>query len=237
MAGILLLGDSHVGAYDLHSCRRVFPFKRKLYPAGSAMGLANKQSATGYRQQVTDFLAANRNFECFAFNFGQVDIDFVYYYKLCNNPAYAAAEFVEYSLDKYFSFLAELVEQKLILPRQTIIHGINPPSIDDERIYHRVINLHTVSAEKWNELNLKLQRLKLPDLRRRTSYSELYDRRLGQRARNSGYKFLDIFPHFIDPQSRTLHSRFYSSKSHHLCLETTAPVIRRLYDEFIAFNL
>jgi hypothetical protein len=94
-----IFGDSHTHVLAALECSThailVYPFV-----AGSAMGLRRADSRSGYRTALEADLARVGHEDGVVFKFGQVDVDFVYYLKLAEQPGLHFNSFAADSIAK-----------------------------------------------------------------------------------------------------------------------------------------
>eukprot|EP00966_Prymnesium_polylepis_P318871 7364561-Prymnesium_polylepis.2 len=87
-----IFGDSHTHVLAALHCdsHAVFAYP---FVAGSAMGLRHAASRSGYRTALEADLEHVGPEDGVVFKFGQVDVDFVYYLKLVDNPTLGFDDF------------------------------------------------------------------------------------------------------------------------------------------------
>ena len=106
-----LFGDSHIHWINNTN------ITKHLFSAGSAMGLNNPNSVSGYQNKFLEIYKNIPESEKIILKFGQVDTEFVYYIKLASNNNLSFVDFANDSITKYFNLLKsrnKLREQDII---------------------------------------------------------------------------------------------------------------------------
>lgn len=197
-----VIGDSHSLAYALPwmATRGLMPVWL-LCAAASARGLVNPESRSGYGAMVQSAMAdLDETLDApisAIFCFGQVDVEFVYYYKLIQeglpHSAARAAQFIMETVERYVAYLVEMSRyRKLKVHAATVF----PPCLYDETVRAGYINGHIVTINTDADLALLTEQMKtfdFPSLLERTAIHRQFNARLREACRDSGIPVIDLF--------------------------------------------
>lgn len=198
-----LFGDSHICHIGNDQV------KQQCLIAGSAMGLDNINSVSGY-QQIFLYLYNTIPLQDNIFmKFGQVDTEFVYYIKLANNNTLLFEDFAKDSVEKYFNFIT----QKLDTSRITIL-SIYPPFTNDTFIKKSVTNLHFMDDTFKEKLINDLNKLDIPTINEQVKYNKVYNDMLAEKCKQYNIKFIDLFSVLVNENSDSLYVN--NVNDHHL---------------------
>ena len=206
----VLIGDSHSMLY-----RRSTAFEDCwLLPlhcdcsGGSAIGLFNPFSRSGYRQRIHAVMPLIEGIKgassCpILFQFGQVDMEFVYPFRRIASgvTAFDQAnfdEFVQSSITAYVGFLAEMIPRDR-RPMVDVL-AIFPPALADHVLRDGYVNEHVTSIEAAIEpdaLKTQLKRLEWPGLAHRTRLHRQYNALLSSAAAESGFTTVSDFDRLV----------------------------------------
>jgi hypothetical protein len=147
----LIIGDSHSYCYSLPQFAKygLFPVCLTI-TGGSARGLSNPDSTLRGAQMIETFLANVPKWPTF-FCFGQVDVEFTYYYSLIRERRHKEPfdrtrmnAFVDETVERYSGFLNGLMIDATTL-------GIFPTALRDDELRQGYFNAH---IGVLNSLNL-----------------------------------------------------------------------------------
>jgi hypothetical protein len=176
---VLVVGDSHAEAYRclcVSDDQWVLPIVITCR-AGSAQGLMNPASRSGYGQRIRTLLPALAELPTF-WKFGQVDTEFVWTHKWVRQvegggsvvfDRSAFRSFVVSMADRYVQFLSDVVS-----PQHRARHyvaGVFPPTLSDAHVAAGYANAHAHSLESdtpLNEFHAQVMKLEIPSLQTRT---------------------------------------------------------------------
>jgi hypothetical protein len=221
----LAIGDSHSTAYRLSylvSCGYL-PIWICCW-GGSARGLANSESQLRYGEQIAALLAKTRAHGDIPaiLLFGQVDLEFVYYFNLVNSAApgrfsaESMSEFIEDTVDKYMSFVGIVVAPKV----STYISAIFPPSLYDEVIRSGYILSEVTqgSSLSLDETSSRLRQLEFPTLKQRTDIHWRFNRRLKEKCAAINVRYLSVFDQLLHESGVVQEKYMYQPRGaeHHL---------------------
>lgn len=204
-----VIGDSHSAAYS----HATYPVKHGLWiswlvcTGGSARGLANRTSRSGYRQTILDHLASIKKTRNASrrvlFCFGQVDLEFVYYHRwLSNDLTQSHFDFMSYhsfiveTVDLYVSFLLEVIEAGFSVSAV----GVLPPCIETPYLKRLLTSLEHARATPGKVDRRLLRNIDLaniPDLRARTFMHHLFNQELRRKTGDNGIPFHSIFDELL----------------------------------------
>ncbi len=203
-------GDSHSNQYCLTGTSGadwLLPI-HLLCTAGSARGLANPDSRSGYgdhlRQAVRIIEALPGSDEVpFFLQFGQVDIELVYHYRrvmdgqlVLNIDDYRA--FCDATLERYSAFVSELFAP----PKRLCVFLVSvfPPALSDAAWRRGYVNDDIAQREQTipaAALSAGIRELEIADLRQRTEMHACYNAGLRAACRRLGFRFVDGFTPFL----------------------------------------
>ena len=208
---LLIIGDSHSLIYrqtTKASFGRVSVPLHIFCGGGSALGLANPRSRSGYSARLEKmFKALGESSDhglampvCFAF--GQVDSEFVYTYKRIKEQQQSfvfdeGAMFLKSVAEVYLNWIATLGVFDVY------VIGVNPPCVDDVFIldtysiqmstYHRSNLMEGESEAEVAALIGQMTSLEFPTKKVRTALHALFNERLKDMSRPLGFRYLDTF--------------------------------------------
>ncbi|OYX29785.1 MAG: hypothetical protein B7Y99_12590, partial [Caulobacterales bacterium 32-69-10] len=204
----VVIGDSH----SRHLIRRSARDGRWLLPVhflctgSSARGLANPASLSGWNHRVAALLSELAEADSpipVLFEFGQVDVEFVFTFKRLSEERRtfepdAFSDFVRGTVDSYLGFLAGALPERL-KPFATVV-SIFPSSLSDAAWRQGYINAHI--ADLHGEANAvalsqRLRAIDIPHEAARTAQHRLFNAALAAGAAARGLRFLDIFSPLI----------------------------------------
>jgi len=204
-----IAGDSHSNQYHLTGARDdtwLLPI-HLLCTAGSARGLANPASRSGYgghlRQAVRIIETLPGSDEMpFFLQFGQVDIEFVYHFRRAMDGQRALdlddyRAFCDATLERYIAFVTEL-----FVPRKRLcvfLVAVFPPALSDAAWHGSYVNDDIAQRESIPpaELSAAIRELDIADLRQRTAMHAYYNAGLRTACRRHGFRFVDGFTPFL----------------------------------------
>ncbi|MBS0639692.1 MAG: hypothetical protein JSS43_07465 [Proteobacteria bacterium] len=183
----VIVGDSHSTFYRYAAVRE----NKWLLPlhvcctAGSARGLGNPNSRSGYGTQlrglfqfIEDKAATDRM--PILIQFGQVDLEFVQPFQRVKDGAQAfdAEAFRSFAVSSvrfYIEFLCDAIPRSL-RPRLTVL-GVFPPALSNETLRKGYVNGHIAALDGMDEVSLKsvLAALEWPDCHLRTALHADYN--------------------------------------------------------------
>uniref|UniRef100_A0A7S0P1N4 Uncharacterized protein n=1 Tax=Calcidiscus leptoporus TaxID=127549 RepID=A0A7S0P1N4_9EUKA len=178
------------------------------------MGLANARSHSGYRQVVLRQLQSVRRHDVVILKFGQVDIEFVYYLKLVEQPALTFADFARQSINRYFAFVDEA--RHSLGCAQLYLMTPFPTLVKDANLLEVLTTLPLMTLRFKMDLALKLARLgTLPDEVERTKHGQHYCSLLAAEAQARSLPVIDAFAPLLDADGASaIHKN--DDRSHHL---------------------
>jgi hypothetical protein len=184
---ILVIGDSHAEAYRciaIDETHWIVPIVLTCR-AGSAQGLMNPASRSGYGQRIRSFLATAVALPT-VWKFGQVDTEFVWTHKWVRQVEQggsvafdraAYGSFAETMVDRYVQFLTDVVPSSARV--RHYVASIFPPTLSDAHVAAGYANAHVHSLESdkpLNEFHQQVMQLEIPALDTRTNlHSETTD--------------------------------------------------------------
>jgi hypothetical protein len=203
-------GDSHSNQYALTGARGagwLLPV-HLLCTAGSARGLANPASRSGYgnhlRQAVEQTAALRGGGELpFLLQFGQVDIEFVYHFRRVMDGHRTLdlddyRTFCDMTLERYIAFLTGLFSPSQRL--NVFLVSVFPPALSDAAWRAGYVNDDIAQHEQTvppADLAAGIRCLDIADLRQRTEMHTHFNTGLRAACRRLGFRFIDGFTPFL----------------------------------------
>lgn len=208
---MLVIGDSHSLIYRQTA---VGPRGRLTIPlqmtcgGGSATGLSNRNSRSGYGAQIRKTALALDEARSSGsppvnvlFTFGQVDVEFVHTYRRLRDKRHAFDE------ARFDAFCSDVVERYVdwvstLGLGNAVLVGINPPCLDDDFIREGYIlqmrsylssNIVDGEAAAFDALVADVHLLELPCKARRTAQHRRFNDFLRETAERRGLFYIDRF--------------------------------------------
>jgi hypothetical protein len=214
---IIFMGDSHSRLFRQTVKRReriTIPLDI-LCGGGSAIGLQNKQSRSGYGSLLAEVVRAINQAKTvqrlavpLCFNFGQVDTEFVHTYRRLKNGQFddTDAGFEEFCAHVAKSYVGWISELPTI---DGVVVGINPPCLSDEYIVEAyLIQMQVylqggaVDIEKddnFQSLAPQFRKMRFPNKITRTKNHILFNKYLHTEAAARGFKYFDSVERLLGP--------------------------------------
>jgi hypothetical protein len=232
----LIIGDSH--SAFLHDANTML--KGGILPApmlclaGSARGLSNPDSRGGHRRLIFNRLATfgrALTHRPIVFQFGQVDIEFVFDMKRIRDgvTAYDPAQhrsFIEETVEKYTLFLRECRTRSA---GRIIVMSALPPVLDDATVRDGYTHAHIAELNDRHDVTTlrdQLRSLDYPDMLERTEQSRYFNRLMESACADMGIAYIEEFDSLLGPDG-TVRREFTTEQDHHLFLNP-APVKDRI---------
>ena len=201
----VIVGDSHSHCYGktvIHAGRLLVPI-HMLCLGGSAQGLNNPRSRSGYGPAVLDFVRrqgrdAAQSEVRFFFKFGQVDAEFVstFHRRTERQTAFRLADFEAFarsSVNRYEAFLGKVLRE-FPFPDRIKVLGVFPPALADAVWRAGYVTAHIgflETGEDGETLAAEIKQLEIPDLLTRTRMHGLYNGLLQIMCARLGVTFVD----------------------------------------------
>lgn len=178
MKKIYIFGDSHCRMFfgQKESYKQdEYIFLNKYRSKSSLKGLGNLQSKSGTRQYILDTVKNIRKTDIICLKFGQVDLEYVFYYKkYVKNEVISFEDFAYQIVDVYISFIKCL---KIYCQNICVIS----PNLPNPRFYSDTIN-------KSIGVNIDVDHSEL------CSNFYLFNQILGRHLKQHKISFLDLHP-------------------------------------------
>ena len=235
MNKLLAVGDSH--------CRELFGYikEHKLLPnidlkflgisSASAYGLNNPNSKTQSNIKIKDFIENNPDSNLILIWLGNVDTDFIIWYKYLLDKS-DIDEIINKSINRFYKYINSLNIKKdkicIICPQI--------PVIDDKNI-EEVLNINCENVLK--DLDIKEKKGKLKQISQvfRTKTTLTYNSRLKEKLKEKGLRFIDINNKIIDKNNEIVSKKYLrnNKKDHHLeprkiariCVEEITKILQK----------
>jgi hypothetical protein len=237
----IVAGDSHTHLSNLTGARDsewLLPI-HLLCTAGSAAGLANPLSRSGYGRHLQQAVQAMRALPggeetAFLLQFGQVDIEFVYHFRRLRDGRRAL------DLEDYRAFCRSLLEQYIgfvtdLFPAgrrdRVFLLSVFPPSLSDAAWHQGYTNADIAEQEALGspaEVSAGIRSLSIANLLERTQIHAGYNGLLWDMCQRHGFRFIDVFNPFLGPDG-VVHLRYVAPEAggaeHHLDSRKTYDIV------------
>lgn len=242
-APVAVIGDSHstllVRRGRLADGRFLLPIHR-FCSGGSARGLGNTASRSGYGEQVIGFVEAVQALPVdvpLIFHFGQVDVEFVHaFQRLDHGPAPFDSTvfevFCRETVGRYLDFLTGIIPTSRRMT--AVISGVFPPALSDAEWRAGYVNAHLADLHgpmDAGPLDARIRALDVPSQRERTAQHARFNILLAEAAAAHGFRFIDDRGALVDA-SGCVASRWLGPAAggdHHLdYFAARDPMLRRL---------
>jgi hypothetical protein len=239
-----IAGDSHSSHYALTGARYddwMLPI-HLLCTAGSATGLANPRSRSGYGRRLEQAVHLIRELPGsdavpFLLQFGQVDLEFVFHYRRVRDGRRTLdmddyKMFCDVVLDQYTRFVAELFPAAN--RSRVFLVSLFPPALSDAAWHEGYVNtdvVHREAAISVENLRRGIRDIEIANLHQRTAMHAYFNDKLRAACEQHGFGYVDgmtpflgadglIDPRYVIPETR--------GADHHLDARQTYRAIRNL---------
>lgn len=238
----LVIGDSHSDAYALprdDGERFYVPF-HVACTGGSAIGLGNPASKSGYAQKIARFLERHADLirthciPCFM-KFGQVDVEFVWTFRRARERVAEWSfddfeRFAEESAAAYARFAGEMAE-RFGLHDFLRMCSVFPPCLSDEAWLSGYIDAHVGFLETesaLDELVAQVKTLRIPNLFERTRQHALWNALLMRHCARLGLLYVDDFTRMVGTSGVVDAALVagHSGRDHHLPHPRIGPIVQ-----------
>lgn len=209
---VYIFGDSHCVIFL--GAEKIFEARVAGYDSASLSGLNEKTSRLEYGKHITDIVTCQPKTYHMLLKLGQVDIEFIMYYKFyIKKEIFTFEEFSKSLIDKYRNFINKLLQ----INKNIIISSINLPSYYDsvniqEYISRIITNGSSTSAiEIRDGVDAKLCDFSLTQITENFKY---FNKLLHDLTIEMNLKFFDAIPLFIDDNKKLLKNE-YQDYGHH----------------------
>lgn len=203
----IIIGDSH-------SLNLSVDAKRISCTAGSAKGLNNPHSISGYGNQIMEEFKQNKYDNAF-FMMGQVDCDFCFIHKLSENINLDYKDFNKKVIESYLEFIEKI--KKLTNETNIVVCSIGLPTIDDIHFKKFCINTKIlINFEQIKEDNIKaILNTNLPNITERTKINLHFNEILEEESQKRNICFLDITSFTYDDKTKIIKEEYFVKNHHH----------------------
>ncbi|MCE4224721.1 hypothetical protein HCU64_13230 [Methylobacterium sp. C25] len=246
----LLIGDSHSLASRIvgNNWRDpIIPIHLACL-GGSALGLNNPHSRSGYHSRLARLAAALGETGLASrlpvfFQFGQVDVEFVSVFRRIQSGerAFDRAGFEAFCdtvSDAYHAFLGSYYGS----PFATHVLSIFPPALSDESWAQGYANAHIVGLEGDRSPEAMIDAVRsidIPKLSERTAMHDSFNQRLRAICNDRGFRFIDLFTPILGSDG-TIDQRFVArsaGRDHHVDPEPLRSVVGPILKASISRNV
>lgn len=215
-----IFGDSHTHTlvsleHDSHLVL-AYPFV-----AGSAMGLQRSDSRAKYGAVLERDLSTVPSADHVVLKFGQVDIDFVYYLKLVDQPELPFDAFARDSVRKYMAFVRRVLalrgggQDGSSGGGRLLLMSPHPTVVTDDHLRDSLCTLPFMTVGFRRDFRAKLDAMRLPSMAERTSHGSTYCAMLVAAAAPLGVPVIDAFTPLLRPDG-SVAARPNTDRQHHL---------------------
>jgi hypothetical protein len=247
---ILVIGDSHCQAYLVPQeiGGIVYVPLPMVCHGGSAAGLANPDSKSGFGESITRFFDAHgallREFRlpCF-FKFGQVDAEFVWIFKRAqrHETQWSMAEFETFARNgatRYMDFIEHLATTHGLADQVRVL-SIFPPTLSDASWHKGYVNARIGRLESdmaGDILSEKVRQLSIPTQRERTRLHALWNALIMMECARRGLLHVDDFQMLLDHRGLvdSIYTAGHDGADHHLAVASMGGVARSIFGRYAA---
>lgn len=249
---VLVIGDSHSEAYMVPRVigGRVHVPVHLLCSGGSAAGLANPNSKSGYGTDVREILklwaSLVKDFRLpLFFKFGQVDAEFVWVFKRvrCGAIDWSMAEFEAFAEDavgRYLAFVEQLSDTHDLAGHVRVL-SIFPPTLSDTAWQAGYVNAHIGYLESdaaLATLSEQVKRISIPTQPERTRLHALWNAIVMRECARRGLLYVDDFQPLIGGQG-VVDARYmlgHDGANHHLRFDLLDDVVASIFDRYASVS-
>lgn len=245
---LLMIGDSHCQAYLLPQeiGGNVYIPLPMVCHGGSAAGLANSGSKSGFGTSITHFFDAHggliRDSElpCF-FKFGQVDAEFVWIFKRAqrHETHWSVSDFEAFAgnaVTRYMDFIGHLSAAHGLVDQLRIL-SIFPPTLSDASWHKGYVNARIGRLESdmaGDVLSEKVRQLSIPTQRQRTRLHALWNALVMTECARRGLTYVDDFQMLLDQRGLVddAYTAGHDGADHHLAVALMGGVVRNIFERY-----
>jgi hypothetical protein len=223
----LIVGCSHINHLNINN-----NFDYFICSGGSAKGLNNENSISGYGKKILEYLHKSSNdYDTLFFSFGGVDIDFSYIHKYLDDKKINFFEFNQNIISNYLKYITDHFSNKTV-----VVMSVGLPTLDDDNLKKGLLNGHINYLEDYD-----LQKLKkklddcndLPNIYYRTqivlNFNEQLKREIIKMKIKNIY-YLDVTSFTYDSSRMRIKDEYFSRTDHH-CYERNKKISKKI-DQF-----
>ena len=215
---ICVFGDSHA------RCFRTFrsaEFSLDLQPISAATiaGFGKRVSSLGVSNQIIHYLNQSET-DVLLLKFGQVDIDFGYYYKrIVKKQQFDSLSYSHELADIYFEFIKKI--GSALRHKRVVVFSINLPSLFSKAnaLKHtsKIIFENDIKDQSLLERNLKELSDLLPGIQERTNITLTFNNILGKKCFEENICYSDLTKECLDEKTKILKNIFHleQDNDHH----------------------
>lgn len=226
---VAVIGDSHSWMFGGTGLNGHVLVLHQLCSGASARGLANPKSRSRQDDVIKQFLgrleSSTRRPVPAIFQFGQVDIEFVYNFSRITSGLnrFDHEHYLHFASDSAQRYVEALTSWSgAIWPRSAMcILGVGPPSIIDQHTPEGYINGHITQLHAEDEVervSAGVRRLEFPDLKTRTNLHREFNQLLSSACRAADLTFIDPFDRFTGSDGLVAEPfiRAHGGSDHHI---------------------
>lgn len=203
----IMIGDSHSQAYRFcfeHKNQLIAPI-HYICMAGSAGGLINKNSRSGYGVSISNYIEKNGEFIAtnqipVLLKFGQVDAEFVYFFRVMMSESFEFSfsdyiDFVEGVVGKYERFIVNLMDAEGVGGLLRVVSCF-PPALSDVAWKTGYLNARIARFEsdlEGDTLKEKIKNVKIPNIFLRTRMHKIFNAYLQIMCAKIGVEYINDF--------------------------------------------
>ena len=223
----LIVGCSHLNHLNINKY-----FDYLVCSGGSAKGLNNENSISGYGKKILDHVYKNKQeYDTIFFAFGAVDVDFSYIHKYLDDKKLNFFEFNKSVINNYLQYIINNFSKKKI-----VVLSIGLPTLDDENLKNGLLNGHINYLENYalDILKKKLDNCNhLPNIYFRTQIAINFNEQLKNeiiKINNKNIYYLDVTTFTYDPSKMRIKDEYFTKSDHH-CYDRNKK-ISKIIDKF-----
>ena len=211
----LIIGDSFVGPFNLIDDKNINIYKFK---GKSITGIIKNEDKD--REQIISVVNNYKNLKCIIFNFGQVDLYFIYYYKkFIKNKKFM----MTYIVKKYIEFINSLECNNC----NKIILSVYPTVLKDNNVFNSLLNYGILSNNDMKSIN-EQDKEKTSKFNFRYNMYRKFNNLLEKYSKKYNIIYINLDDVLLDKETNKIKQKFVnpdSEKSIHLLWEPLIPIL------------
>lgn len=224
---IYAIGDSHARPFAHHDVvEGVLDYEFEVFALGigmaSARGLVRDKNTTNSREKIErGFVKIGRPIDVLCFNFGQVDMEYVYPYRTyVKNIDQHYTDFAADTIELYMQGIESFARRA----PKVVVKGINYPVIFERKSaientirQLRVKEISDISKDEVNEISRRITK-EFPPYPQRRKRAIVFNKYLKKECEKRGFGYFDVLDDIIDHDTRRVRLELlpYGRLEHHL---------------------
>lgn len=219
----LFMGSSSIGVFNLftkNTNNLIYKFK-----GATAKGLLTNDNGKDIIKVLEEYKKRKIRINCIVMHFGEVDLNFSYFYKLLQTKEYIPyRDFCSGVLKPYMEFILKVI--KLSNCKRLIIKGVYPNPVADGRKKLQLVNYAIMQPEDTEKLIPSTLTKKFEEMMRKHYNSELRKFCVKMSNKNRSLIYYDLDKELLDKDGMQVKSEYcdLSKVNIHLRWEPLVPL-------------